>query len=236
MKNLIKTAFFAGAFGCFATTGLAEDVETFLTGYCKAEELDDAQCDCVQTTFAEQTAKMAPDETLAAAFFMGQAGLTPQQMMTALQSIDQTQLQTVLFKLDPVFTAVEETCAKPAEAAVAGLDLSGTPRERMIALCEQGMEFPNVCDCMADQMLEKMGPQVFEFLVDIRTAEAMGAEDGFAKAAEDRGLTKEEAEQALQQMSGPIMSSAGAIMSCMPEEMQQMMNGGFQGMMPLPEQ
>ena len=58
----------------------------------------------------------------------------------------------------------------------------------------------------------------FELFVDIREAEFNGADDAFAKVAEDRGLTRAEAETALQNnpaMIGGAMAMAGAAMQCM---------------------
>ena len=106
------------------------------------------------------------------------------------------------------------TQGKPAEVK----PMQGTPKERMLNICITENEDRNLCECAVGKMEESFSPDDFELFVDIREAEFNGANDAFAKVAEDRGLTRAGAETALQNnpsIMGGAMAMAGATMQCM---------------------
>jgi hypothetical protein len=224
MKRL-KHLFLIGMFGTLAAAANAETVTDYIDGYCSSESLDAAQCACVQTEFLAGTSDLDPADAEAIALFVGQPGLAPQVMMTAMQSLDQTRLPTLMMSIDPVMSKVEAACAGPAVPTFVD-DPSLPTRDRYIATCAIDVDHPGVCDCMADALEQNLEPLVFDLVTDIRAVEAAGGEDAFETVANERGLTVQEAEDALAVYSGSLMSSMGPMMACAPAEVMQMMQGG----------
>ena len=212
-------------FGTFGAAANAETVTDYIDGYCSSEGLDVAQCACVQTEFQAGTTELDPADAEAIALFVGQPGLAPQVMMTAMQSIDQTQLPTLMMSIEPVMSKVEAACASPSVPTFVD-DPSLPTRDRYIATCKIDVDYPGVCDCMADALERSLEPLVFDLVTDIRAVEAAGGEDAFETVANERGLTVQEAEDALSVYSGSLMSSMGPMMACAPGDLRQMMQGG----------
>jgi hypothetical protein len=107
-----------------------------------------------------------------------------------------------------------EAAARKREAAAAGAALpeGDDPRARFIRQCAADDGNAGICGCIADRMLEKMGPLEFELMVDMQAARGRG-EDALASLARERGMTVDEAREALAMMSGRI---AGVMMSIDP--------------------
>jgi hypothetical protein len=228
MKQL-KHLFLIGMFGTLATAASAETVTDYIDGYCSSEGLDAAQCACVQTEFQARTNDLDPADAEAIALFVGQPGLAPQVMMTAMQSLDQTRLPALMMSIDPIMSEVAAACTGPATPTFVD-DRSLPTRDRYIATCEIDIDFPGVCDCMADAIAQNLEPLMFDLVTDIRAAEAAGEEDAFETVANERGLSVQEAEDALAIYSGSLVSSIGPMMACAPDEIKQMMQGGQAGM------
>ena len=225
----LKHLFLIGISGTFSAAANAETGTEYIDGYCSSEGLDVAQCACVQTEYQAGTSDLDPADAEAIALFVGQPGLTPQVKMTAMQSLAQSRLPALMMSIDPIMSEVEAACAGPAAPTFVD-DRSLPTRDRYIATCEIDIDFPGVCDCMADAMAQNLEPLMFDLVADIRAAEAAGEEDAFEKVANERGLTAEEAEDALAVYSGSLVSSIGPMMACAPDEIKQMMQGGQAGM------
>ena len=222
-----------GLLGSIAAPAWAENTILYLDSYCKAEGMDAARCSCAREQFLTATNALEPTEIEVMAFLVGQGGLDPVQIMEAIQSFDQTRIPDLMMQLLPITMLIDETCAAPPPQEDVIVDDRSLPvRDRFIAICERDMEFAGVCDCMAGSMETSLDPLLFELLVDIKAAEAAGDDNAFETIASERGLTVQEAEEALALYSTSIVGMVGPIMACVPDELRQMKQGGFSGMIP----
>ncbi len=229
---MIRSAFILGSALMLPALAQAQqppETPDLVDGYCRAEALDAARCACVQDAFAEETAGSDPELARAMAFFLGQPGLTPNQMLAAVQSLDQTLFPTATMQA----VSLDLLAACPtAEEVTAATDLAALSlRDRYVVTCSEGDEVLQApCSCAADQLQANLDPLEFELIVDIQVAEYNGAEDGFAAVAEARGLTRDEAEDALAASGPSMMAATSAMMGCMAtvpglQEMLQSMPG-----------
>ena len=224
-KDMIVAIGFVLAFG---QPALADKIEEYVEAYCASEGMDGGQCACAKGTFADGTSDLDEGQSIAMAFFLGQPGLTPQQAQEGVLSIDQSQLPTAMMALSPLLDEITSNCSGPMETDFVD-DPSLSPRERYVAICEMDIDLPEVCDCVAGSMEDRLDPLVFELLVDVKAEEAAGNENAFETIAEERGLSSEEAEEVLSLYSASLMSTVGIVMACVPAEMQQMIQGGLSG-------
>ena len=145
----------------------------------------------------------------------GGSGMTGSEQVTLMQSIPQADNQSAAMMFMETMDMGESCSQGPAAAAP---KLEGTPRERMMTVCIAENEDEALCDCMVSKMEAQFNPDDFELMVDIREAEHRGAEDAFAEVAAERGLSREEAEQALMNnpaIIGASMSMGASMMQCM---------------------
>ena len=88
----------------------------------------------------------------------------------------------------------------------------------MIALCTADGAEMSTCTCAVDRMEAQFPPADFELIVDIREADARGEEDPLAAVAAERGLSADEARDALENNPAIIRGSmmmGQSMMQCM---------------------
>ena len=171
-------------------------------------------CSCVLEDFQTRVfpAANTPEAALGAAVMMYSDSMNQAQMMSVLSEMnpdDQTQAVMLMGQ----YSDLGEAC--DAGAAITDVEIEGTPEERLTQICIIENDSPELCQCLTDKLAARMGPDDLELLADIRTAAAQGAADPLAKVANDRGFSREEAEEALAN-NGAMMNIGGAdLMSCM---------------------
>ncbi|MEL6413666.1 MAG: hypothetical protein AAFQ15_01845 [Pseudomonadota bacterium] len=178
--------------------GLPEDrARTIVRASCSKNGNSDAYCACYMRDFESRVVSQAANGnvTLAWALMQGDSAMTQMDYVATMQSLPREDHQAAGMML--MNTAdIGETCSQ-GMTEVAPEPMQGTPSERMTAICTEQNENAEMCQCMTTQMQDRLSPDDFELIVDIREAEFQGADDPLAKVAEDRGLTSEEAEEAL---------------------------------------
>lgn len=182
---------------------------------CTGNGNSDAYCACYRRDFETRVVQASPDDntTLAFALMTGGGALSSLDYMAAVQSVPQSAHQAAAMIMMSV-PNLGETCTQGETSTPH--PLQGTPAERMTAICVQENDNEALCQCMTGQLEGKLSPDNFELIVDIREADAQGADDPLAKVAADRGLSKSEAEEAMamnQSLMGGVM--AMDMMACM---------------------
>ncbi|MEO1660456.1 MAG: hypothetical protein AAFR51_05675 [Pseudomonadota bacterium] len=201
-----------------AAAGPLEKARAIVANACTNDGNSEQYCTCYKAEFeTEVVAKAAsPNIALAwAAMANGSSGMSGSEQVALMQSIPQADNQAAAMMFMET-TDMGENCTQGPAAAPP--KLSGTPRERMLKVCIAENEDEALCDCMVTKMEAQFNPDDFELMVDIREAEYRGAEDAFAEVAAERGLSREEAEQALMNnpaIIGASMSMGASMMQCM---------------------
>ncbi|MEM1036731.1 MAG: hypothetical protein AAGI14_08230 [Pseudomonadota bacterium] len=201
-----------------AVAGPLEKARAIVATACTNDGNSDQYCTCYKAEFeSEVVAKAAsPSITLAwAVMANGSSGMATSEQVTLMQSISQADNQAAAMMFMETMDIGKNCTQGPAAAAP---KLTGTPRERMLKVCIAENEDEALCDCMVTKMEAQFNPDDFELMVDIREAEYRGAEDAFAEVAAERGLSVEEAEQALMNnpaIIGASMGMGAAMMQCM---------------------
>lgn len=192
-----------------------ERAAAILSNDCASNGNSDAYCACYMRDFDARIVAASPSDnaTLAFALMTGGGSMPPMDYMSATQSLPQADHEAAAMLMMSVpdlgesFTQGETSAPEP---------LQGTPAERMTAICIEEKENEALCQCMTGQLESKLSPDDFELIVDIREADAQGADDPLAKVAQDRGLSKAEAEEAMamnQSLMGGMMGMN--MMACM---------------------
>jgi len=174
---------------------------------CAAESNSPSYCACFVDDYAKRIAPalQTEDEQLAWAIMRFGSVLPQSEYIGLMQKIAPSAHQAAMM-VNMSVPDIGEACAQ----GVAGMEpaLSGTARGRMMQVCIAENEDEALCGCLTDQMEAKLSPADFELIVDLREAEYRGIEDPLAYIAGERGLTREQAEQALamnQSMMGGLM-------------------------------
>ena len=156
----------------------------------------------------------------------GNDGMNQSDFLAALQSMSQED-QMAAGQLLGTTPEIGQNCRKQNVSAKEDKKkgLSGDATQRMMKICESDGTPKAMCECTTNSMKSSLGADDFELIVDIREAEHLGYDDPMKKVAEDRGLTKAEAEQAMamnqQLMSGMmnmnLISCLGDMSKFMPQ-------------------
>ncbi|MAK61119.1 MAG: hypothetical protein CMK09_09100 [Ponticaulis sp.] len=186
---------------------------TIIADGCSAQGNSDTYCGCIASEFRTKIVPAAGTPKVASgwAFMLyGADALPDADFMNGMQSLSTSgEMESVAMFVGQA-PDIESVCyEREKAAAVPASGLTGSAYERQVEMCTSDGTDEVMCECMANQMQESLGPDDFELIVDIREAEYLGHEDGFEKVAADRGLTKEEAEQAMamnNQMISGVMS------------------------------
>ena len=200
--------------------GKVAQAEAIINAACKSEGKSDAQCACTITDFRSSVVAKAqkPDHAYGwAVMRFGDQGMAQTDFLKALQSLSPAD-QMAAGQLLGTTPDIGLNCQKQKGSSdtKGPKSFSGDATQRMNKICESDGTPKAMCECTTNSMKSSMGADDFELIVDIREAEHLGYDDPMAKVAEDRGLTKDEAEQAMmmnKQLMGGMMSMD--LMSCM---------------------
>jgi hypothetical protein len=192
-----------------------EQATAILANDCSDNGNSDAYCACYMRDFDARIVAASPSDnaTLAFALMTGGGSMPPMDYMTSVQSVPQSDHEAAAM-LRMSVSDLGDNCSQGEVAAPE--PLQGTPAERMTAICIEENENEALCQCMTGQLESKLSPDDFELIVDIREADAQGADDPLAKVAQDRGLSKAEAEEAMvmnRSLMGGMMGMD--LMACM---------------------
>lgn len=234
MKRRLKAGF-AAVLLLSAPVALAESPEQEKTAQAEALSLIDSQCaadgipqeacSCHRDVFAEKVIAQAshPDVVRLAAMMQAMDAVDQREMMDFVQEAGAETMEEAAQLLVGAKIALEacddEALAEieAAEAAEAAEPMpeGSDPRTRFVRQCAAENGQVGVCECVADELLEQLDPMELELMVDLRAADARGG-DAIAALAEERGMTVDEAEQALMMMTGRISAAMMAIdpMAC----------------------
>lgn len=194
----------------------AEQMQDITNQWCAEEGHSDEYCGCFKAEVDEKVRPIAGSDEVLLAWMALHAGgaINPMTMAQILQKASPTDQQAAAM----IFTQVPDlgaSCAVPNANFQSAESIDGSPRERFMTVCIAENDEEELCGCMVDQMQSKLSENDFELLVDLRVAEFQGADDPLAVVADDRGLTREEAEEALSANSGLISGMmATNLMSC----------------------
>jgi|GEM_PF-2736466 len=198
--------------------GPAETALNIVNESCAAQGNSATYCTCYSQAYETDVAKKVDDPQVALAWALlnsGGAGLSTAEFMTMTQSIPQATHQAAgMMLIQTMELGSHCTQGQPLKAA----SLSGTPKQRMMEICVKENEDEALCSCTVGKMEAQFSPDDFELIVDIREAEFLGSEDALADVAEQRGLNRAEAEEALANnpaIIGGMMSMGASMMQCM---------------------
>lgn len=185
---------------------------------CSNDGNSDGYCQCYMREFETRVVSKAPNENTALSWALmnGNGAMTNMDYVTTIQSIPVVDQQAAAMMLMDT-SDLGETCPRMDATHSDPEPLGKTPADRMVAICIDDNEDETLCTCMVDNMQSNFTSDDFELLVDIREAEFRGAEDPFATVAQERGLSREEAETALKNnpaIMGGAMAMAGSMMQC----------------------
>lgn len=189
--------------------------ESLIESGCAAQGNSESYCACYMRDYRQIAASQMPDEDTALAWALLNFGdsLPQSEYIRLMQELPQQAQQSAVM-MTMSTAQVGETCTQGA-SGVEG-KLSGSARSRMMKICMAENEDEALCNCMVDQMQEKLSASDFELVVDLREAEYRGIEDPLAHVAKERGLTRGQAEQGLganQALTGGLMGMD--VMSCL---------------------
>lgn len=185
---------------------------------CSADGNSAQFCACYMNEFETRVVQpsASPDVVLAWALTgTSGSGLIGSDRIRLMQSVPQSDFQTAGMMMIETMD-MGETC--PRGPAPQAASLKGTPRERMMQICVAENEDESLCNCMINSMEAQFPPDDFELLVDIREAEFNGSDDPLATVAEQRGLSRDEAETAIMNnpaVIGGAMAMGASAMQCM---------------------
>lgn len=184
---------------------------------CSKNGNSETYCACYMRDFESRVVSKSANGnvTLAWALMQGDSAMTQMDYIATMQSLSREDQQAAGMMLMST-SDLGESCSQGEPAEVAAM--KGSPADRMMTICIAENEDRALCECAVGKMEESFSPDDFELFVDIREAEFNGAEDAFAKVAEDRGLSRAEAETALENnpaLMGGAMAMASSAMQCM---------------------
>lgn len=198
---------------------------SLIDSQCAADGIPQEACSCHRDVFTEKVIAQASrsDAVRLAAMLQATDAVDQREMMVFVQEAGAETMEEAAQLLVGAKIALEACndqalaeieAAKAAEAAEA-MPEGDDPRTRFVRQCAAENGQVGVCECVADELLEQLDPIELELMVDLRAADARG-KDAIAALAEERGMTVEEAEQALMMMTGRISMAMMSIdpMAC----------------------
>ncbi|GAB5454762.1 MAG: hypothetical protein Hens2KO_09910 [Henriciella sp.] len=200
-----------------AAAGPLDKARAIVADACTNDGNSEQYCTCYKAEFESEVVAKAASPSIAlawAAIANGASGMSSSEQVSLMQSIPQADNPAAAMMFMETMDIGESCSQGPAAAAP---KLTGTPRERMMKVCIAENEDEALCDCMVTKMEAQFNPDDFELMVDIREAEHRGSDDAFAEVAAERGLSREEGEQALMNnpaIIGASMSMGAAMMQC----------------------
>ncbi len=218
------------AFALFGATGLRAqqggEVEAealaLIDAQCASDDIAAEGCACHRDVFRARVLDRAENAESArlAAMIQAMDAVDQRKMMMAVQEAGpgaMDEAAQLLMAAKPELEACDDAAREAQKQAEREADLpqGDDPRARFVRQCARENGQVGVCECVADSLLEKLGPLELGLMADMQAAEARG-EEAIAELAEERGMTPEEAKQALMMMSGRISAAMISIdpMAC----------------------
>lgn len=217
-KRLIVSALCAMSFAASA----AADIETYLNGFCDAQDFDTEQCACTKTTFEVESAlrELTSEQRAMAALFLGQTGLDVMVFAEAMQSMNPDLMPSVIPVIEELQAPIYQTCievdANTFTATEADIG------ERYLQACTfmtgQAEEDKALCACQRDAFAGQFDDETFLLMTELAEIEAgglAGDQDPLEYLLkEQRGLSNEEATDLLMANQGVMMSAPAIILNC----------------------
>ncbi|MEM1402239.1 MAG: hypothetical protein AAGG55_02805 [Pseudomonadota bacterium] len=201
-----------------AAGGPVDQARSIIESNCSKQGNSGEYCACYLNDFNDRVVPAASSGSVALAWvvsFSPFAEMGPQSM-ALMQQIPQADFQSAGMLMMQTMD-IGESCAQGSTATdIADTALNGTAKERMTAICIEENDDQTLCRCLTEKMAAGLSEDDFELVVDMREAEFRGAEDPLATVAEQRGLTKAQAEAALMAnrgLMGGVMNMD--VMACM---------------------
>ena len=188
---------------------------------CASNGNSEHYCACYMRDFeARVVAPSSPDVALAwAVNFGAEGGISASERMSFAQSLPQSAMQEAGMLFAQTSDIGQACTQNPAGATgEARRRPEGTPRERMERLCLADGADAETCSCAAGRMEAAFPAADFELIVEIREADARGEDDPLAAVAAERGLSADEAREALENNPAIIrgtMMMGQSLMQCM---------------------
>lgn len=180
---------------------------------CPAKGNSEGFCQCVASEFRTKLVPAAGSTKKAfgwAFLSYGSDALPASDFMAEMQALSTSGEMDAIAVMFGTAPDIDGMCHEQQRDASKPKDgLEGTPFERQMQICTADGGDTAVCACTTNQMKDAMGPDDFELFVDMSEAQHLGYDDPFEKIANDRGLTKDEATQAImmnQQLMAQIMT------------------------------
>jgi hypothetical protein len=182
---------------------------------CLKTNNSESYCRCVMSDFEAKVVSRSPRPSVTLAWVVMHGGADirsdtlMQMMMQAKREDQQAAAQLFMSTMD-----VGDSCVK-AKPETELTRLKGDAFSRMIKVCLADVGDETICNCTTNKMRDKMTPDDFELIVDLREAEFQGASDPLAIVAKQRGLSAQQAQEAMlmnQSLMGSVM--AMDLMSC----------------------
>lgn len=177
---------------------------------CAADDLSAEACACHRKVFRENILSRSPDPQVARLAAMIHAGdaVDQMKMLELLQSAGPDAMQdagALAVGAQLAFEACDDRAREAQRTAdrQAALPEGDDGRSRFVRQCAGQNGQLGICECVADKLLESLDPLELAVLVDLRDARERG-DAAMQSFAEERGMTVEEAKQALMQMGGRI--------------------------------
>ncbi|WP_417260522.1 hypothetical protein [Celeribacter sp.] len=223
MNLILRTALLYVAFLFSASASVGENpapeqpelhfVLSLIDDKCAADGIPKEACSCHRDLFSDKVISKTsnPDLIRTVAMMLAMETLDQNELMAFAQETDPATMQEATHIIFGISLALERCndqadaeikAAKAAETA-ATMPTGSDPRTRFVRQCASQNGKLGLCECIADKMLEQLDPMELDVLVDLKAADAQG-KDAMAALAEERGMTVEDAEQALMMMSGRI--------------------------------
>ncbi|WP_293577550.1 hypothetical protein [Phaeobacter sp.] len=198
------------------------DVETYLNGFCDAQDFDTHQCACAKTTFTTETAQreLTPEQRAMAALFLGQPGLDVMVFAEAMQTIDRSVMPSVIPVVGQLQAPIYQTCVE-VDANTFTVEETKT-KERYLQACifmsGQDAEEKALCSCQADAFAQQYDDETFLLITETLEVEASG-ESGDMDPLEylmlnKRGMSQAQAMDFMMVNQGLFMEAPMILMSC----------------------
>lgn len=202
-----------------APASLVKEARSLIDDRCAAEEISSAGCACHRDVLQERILAPAPGPHVArlAAMIVAGEAVDPMTMAKVVQNAGPDAMQAatrLALGAQLAFEACDDRAREAQRRAERAVKLpeGNDPRSRFVRQCAGQNGQVGVCECVADELLKNVSPLELAVMVDLRAARERG-DEAMRAFAEERGMTVEEAEQALMQMGGRI---SGAMMSIDP--------------------
>ena len=222
---IFKRLSIAALFACSLTAPALANIETYLNGFCDAQDFNTEQCACTKTIFEVEAARreLTPEQREMTALFLGQTGLDMMVFANAMQSMDRNLMPSVIPVVGQLQAPIYQTCIE-VDSETFTVEETKT-KERYLQACifmsGQDAEEKELCSCQANSFASKYDDETFLLITETLEIEASGEsgdKDPFEYLMMDkRGLSQEQAMDFMMENRGLMMEAPMIMMSCAQE-------------------